>query len=187
MPLDYSTYQQIKANELVYAAWYEKTYSFFINHPLDSIADFWKIVAFAYAWMPTIPKLHLEKLEIGEEALLLKLQALKNGDIDQLESLFNILVPVINNSVVGTSKVLHFIAPSIVPIYDSRVVLTWNALFADNAQLSLKQVRGKIPKVLFYSKKMHQWQANCQESDTTITLRDLEIALYGHAKKLNPK
>ncbi len=77
-------------------------------------------ISFTYAWMPTIlktQKFTTENLEQCAE-ILNKVKrgtkALSNGELAFLVSIFN-------NSEVGTSKLLHFIAPTIFPIWDSRV------------------------------------------------------------------
>lgn len=78
-----------------------------------------------YAWMPTT----LKKLDIEIiESLLDDLFEVKKGKLlrdEQLELLKN----AINNSVVGTSKLLHFINPNLYPIWDSKIVkyITGNA------------------------------------------------------------
>ena len=181
MQLDYPTYQHIQADKIDYAEWYGTTYEIFKKHPLNSLADFWKIVAFAYSWMPTIPTIRMDKLAIAKKDLLTKLKQLKSGDANQVASLFEILVPVINNSYVGTSKVLHFIAPRVVPIYDSRVVKAWNCLFYET-ELSLTTQKGEKNRVQFYIQKMQTWQQNCAHQN--IQLRDIELALFQYAKTI---
>jgi len=190
MQLDYTTFQYLQNNGVTsYKDWYAKSYEIFTAQPLETINDFWKIVAFAYSWMPTIPRIHYDKLDIPVDRLMDKLQALKKGKAEQIPFLFELLVPVINNSVVGTSKVLHFIAPKIVPIYDSKVAAAWDCLFFDK-NLSLANEKGDIKKVLFYVKKMQEWQANCQKEcpNKPIDLRTIELALFQYAtKKSNTK
>jgi hypothetical protein len=73
-------------------------------------------VNFSYAWMPTIFEF---KSETFDEVVFI-LNKVKAGSIPTIEEL-NILKYMINNSLVGTSKLLHFINPSLIPIWDSRV------------------------------------------------------------------
>ena len=71
---------------------------------------------FVYGWMPTI--IHLD-LEFKDKVLFL-LNAVKSGyilDVNELE----ILKKTINNSLVGLSKLLHFINPRDYAIWDSRI------------------------------------------------------------------
>ena len=71
---------------------------------------------FAYGWMPTI--LNLETKEI--DRILSLLNAVKAGhllDLEEIKTLKN----CINNSLVGLSKLLHFINPGNYAIWDSRI------------------------------------------------------------------
>jgi hypothetical protein len=73
-------------------------------------------INFTYAWMPTIFEFCSDKLEDGLEIL----NSAKDGNAltsDQLE----LLKKLFNNSLVGTSKLLHFIRPDVFAIWDSRV------------------------------------------------------------------
>jgi hypothetical protein len=109
------------------AKWYKHTYELFVNHPLNSMDDFWLKVAFAYSWMPTIPNIDIQKSKLNDDLEFWKtLMYLKNGMEINRRKLLEKLVPNINNSIVGTSKVLHFIAPDYVPILDSKVLTNWN-------------------------------------------------------------
>lgn len=184
MKLDYKLFRKISDDVQIdlekYSSnlWYEYSYQLFVSHYLNSIDDFWKIVAFSYSWMPTIPTIHYDKIEGKKENLFKELKKLQNGNAD-IEWLFKTLVPVINNSVVGTSKSLHFIAPNEVPIYDSRVIRAWSKLFKEDKELRLQYRDGKeIGKVLFYIEKMNEWLINCKNIDKSLTLRDIELALY---------
>jgi hypothetical protein len=161
--------------------WFNYSYALFTNHKLESIDDFWKIVAFAYSWMPTIPTIHYAYIEGKEEQVLKELKKLPQGKAD-IVWLFNTLTPVINNSVVGTSKVLHFIAPTQVPIYDSRVISAWQKLFSEEQQFTLKSRKGNINKVLFFIEKMNIWLANLKDNQEDISLRDIELVLYYYGK-----
>ncbi len=71
---------------------------------------------FVYGWMPTIIQLKIENL--GETLKLLN--AVKSGHLLNEEEL-EILKKVINNSMVGLSKLLHFINPKDYAIWDSRI------------------------------------------------------------------
>ncbi|TVZ13952.1 hypothetical protein [Maribacter sp. MAR_2009_72] len=189
MKLDFKLYKHIE--ELVSIdlknhknqEWYQYSYNLYLNHKLESIDDFWKIVAFAYSWMPTIPTIHYEKLKGKENLLFLELKKLQQnkGDIDWL---FKALTPVINNSVVGTSKTLHFIAPDVIPIYDSRVITAWSRIFKTNRSLRLQYIPGgEISKVLFYTVKMNEWLTECLKHNPNLKLRNLELMLYYYGGK----
>ena len=74
-------------------------------------------ISFTYSWMPTILK--SIKLENPEKILSI-LNEVKNGQTINEEQL-GTLKSTFNNSLVGTSKLLHFINPKQYAIWDSRV------------------------------------------------------------------
>lgn len=74
-------------------------------------------ISFTYSWMPTILK--SIKLENTEKILSI-LNEVKNGNnINEVQ--LATLKSAFNNSLVGTSKLLHFINPKQYAIWDSRV------------------------------------------------------------------
>lgn len=74
-------------------------------------------ISFTYSWMPTILK--SIQLQHSEKALSI-LNEVKNGKKINKEQLAT-LKEVFNNSLIGTSKLLHFINPNQYAIWDSRV------------------------------------------------------------------
>lgn len=162
--------------------WYQLTYDLFKEAPLEDINDFWKIVAYTYSWMPTIPVVKAHLIE-DTDALLGRLQILKRGGDTQLPEMFKELIPVINNSLVGASKVLHFIAPNVIPIIDRNVLRGWELFFCQypeyigptlpSYRTSLN--RTHIPKYMMYRDTLTRWVAN---GDGQFTIRDLEFALF---------
>lgn len=90
--------------------------------------DLLLLIAFAYSWMPTIPKVSYS-LNVDERLnkAVLFINKVKSWDvdIDKLDSYleeFENLKAFTNNSYVWMSKVLHFINPKLFCIYDSRVL-----------------------------------------------------------------
>ena len=163
--------------------WYELSYKLFADAPINSIDDFWKIVACAYSWMPTIPTINSYLIKEPDE-LLVQLQSLKKGDVYNLSTLVEQLIPVINNSFTGTSKVLHFINPKAIPIIDSNVLRGYDIFFFrlypqfDVPKLpAFKTALNKkhIAKYLSYVEVLKQWVTNC---DGKVSLRDIELALF---------
>ena len=74
----------------------------------------------AYGWMPTILDLYPKKSRIsfdGGAELLTK--AKQTGTLDDAE--LQSLAWLVNNSLVGASKLLHFVSPGTFAIWDSRV------------------------------------------------------------------
>lgn len=72
---------------------------------------------FVYGWMPTTISLDLSMLD----KVLLLLNKTKNGS-KLVESEILTIKECINNSVIGTSKLLHFLCPYEYAIIDSRVM-----------------------------------------------------------------
>lgn len=101
---------------------YIKTYpeflKYFENIEVGEINEHHLVIAshFVYGWMPTIIQLRFEK----KEEVLKLLNAVKSGHILNEKEL-EILKTAINNSLVGLSKLLHFINPKDYAIWDSRI------------------------------------------------------------------
>lgn len=99
---------------------YIKSYPEFINYfkGIDNITEHNLVIAshFVYGWMPTIINLNIHDKKLVLELL----NKVKNDEVltkEQLEE----LKKVINNSMVGLSKLLHFINPKYYVIWDSRI------------------------------------------------------------------
>jgi len=73
-------------------------------------------INFTYGWMPTIFDFRSEEFDRALNIL----NRAKKGEIPTIIEL-NLLKNLLNNSLVGTSKLLHFINPNIFAIWDSRV------------------------------------------------------------------
>ena len=73
-------------------------------------------INFTYGWMPTIFDYRSNNYVIAIEIL----NRVKTGIIPNNDELF-ILKNLFNNSLVGASKLMHFINPEIIPIWDSKV------------------------------------------------------------------
>ena len=89
---------------------------------LDFITDHHLIIGinFSYGWMPTIFKFRSENIEGNIKEAVKILNKTKQGEIPSSEEL-KLLKSLFNNSLVGTSKLLHFINPKKIAIWDSRV------------------------------------------------------------------
>lgn len=74
-------------------------------------------ISFTYSWMPTILK--SIKLDNLDDVIII-LNKVKLGEMIEENELF-ILKKSFNNSLVGTSKLLHFINPEKYAIWDSKV------------------------------------------------------------------
>jgi len=124
----WSDYNILDPREL----WYYLTRPIFIKYAqgLETLqkTDLLYLTAFAYSWMPTVPKVcYLGEINKKLDNAVLFVNKVKSGDIklDNLElhtQDFENLRLLTNNSYVGMSKVLHFINPELFCIYDSRVL-----------------------------------------------------------------
>ena len=99
---------------------YIKTYPEFIQFfkNINSISKHDLIISshFVYGWMPTIIELKFQNME----EVLKSLNKAKSGAILTIAEL-ELLKKTINNSLVGLSKLLHFINPIDYAIWDSRI------------------------------------------------------------------
>jgi len=87
---------------------------------LEAITDHHFVIGmhFTYGWMPTI--LELKKPHENLSCAVDILNDVKRGKMIGIQDLI-LLRDTINNSLVGTSKLLHFINPDLYAIWDSRV------------------------------------------------------------------
>lgn len=143
-------------------------------------------INFTYGWMPTILKLRNEHFEENVEILnrVKKGETINSNDYESLKSLFN-------NSLVGTSKLLHFINPEQYPIWDSRVL---RYCYPQNADNSI----GKIDNYLQYIELCHKLTQDerfnyiHQEVQTKLgynitKLRAIELIFFYKGKKESQK
>lgn len=162
------------------AAWFESSHDYFINHKLESIKDLIEVIAYAYSWMPTIPKINFKRFaqfdELKEEIL-----DLQNGDLSTRAGILKILIPLINNSEIGTSKVLYFLAPQIAPIFDRRVRVGWNVFFKGRTDIprmpespTINGLQNKIYQYLAYWDYLLDWQKELKN----VSLRDIENKFF---------
>lgn len=73
-----------------------------------------------YGWMPTILELDLNREKIDLDKTLQTLNDAKSGNDVSTEQISD-LASFINNSIIGASKLLHFVAPYCFPIWDSKI------------------------------------------------------------------
>ncbi|WFP97184.1 hypothetical protein P3S51_02165 [Acinetobacter sp. ANC 7201] len=100
---------------------YLLAYSYFVSYfqQKDTLALEHIVIgiSFTYSWMPTI----LKTINLSEpDQLILIFNKVKQGHLISTQEL-QILKNAFNNSLVGVSKLLHFIQPEKYAIWDSRV------------------------------------------------------------------
>ncbi|MBN8652680.1 MAG: hypothetical protein J0L67_14705 [Cytophagales bacterium] len=162
--------------------WFKISYSIFSGRQAPKLLrEFYELIAFAYSWMPTIPNVKAISPEDWSE-LKIYISRLESLKEDELSVLLEKLIPKINNSIVGTSKVLHFISPNNIPIIDSRVLKAWRKTFEHNKELyltnnllSAKNPIKVIQNYLKYRRHLIEWKSNC---NSEIGIRDIESAFY---------
>jgi len=99
---------------------------------------------FVYGWMPTILKFKMDNIN---EVLRL-FNDVKKGEILN-ETELDLLKTCINNSMVGVSKLLHFINPENYAIWDSRII---KYITGQSSQYGI----GKPQNYLEYIKKLNE-------------------------------
>ena len=99
---------------------YHKSYKYFVSYfsERSELTEFDLVIGanFSYGWMPTI--LNFKSSEFDKAVKIIN--KAKNSERITDEEIL-ILKRLINNSLVGASKLLHFINPDVYAIWDSRV------------------------------------------------------------------
>ncbi|WP_025125141.1 hypothetical protein [Myroides odoratimimus] len=102
---------------------YTKSYPYYINYFITKDVltkeDIISGLGLVYSWMPTIPK--NIKFEVLDKALPILNRAKKGVNVSREE--YVILKALCNNSLVGASKLLHFINPESFAIWDSKIYI----------------------------------------------------------------
>ncbi len=178
--------------------WYQKSEPLFHIDGIGSEEDLIRLTSYAYSWMPTIPKW---KCKVDWSMVKEALHELDNGVPGALKLVFDRIVPVINNSIIGASKVLHFAYSDKVPIIDRNVVAGWRKLFfPDGIRVRNKNWDvAKLPsnfngygsnavmrsnhivRYISYAENMVLWKNTIGE----VSIRDIETKLYLLGKLIN--
>jgi len=170
--------------------WYDKSYEVFKkaakDASYDDVEDLIKLIAYAYSWMPTIPTIKTDILDAKWPEIKVELLKLKNQKECDPKDLIDLLFPIVNNSIVGISKVLHFISPKKIPIIDSNVIRGWNKFFDGQYRISphiySNNQKKTIDEYMNYMENINTWAQNSQVKD----IRKIEVLLfnYGATKDL---
>ena len=101
-----------------YATSYPHLLQALVGRPIDA-AGYVAVAHMVYGWMPTVLELRTRSaVPFADEAAILESArngaALSEDQLDQLKA-------SINNSIVGVSKLLHFLCPDRYAIWDSKV------------------------------------------------------------------
>ena len=99
---------------------YNKSYYHFVKYFKDKqqLTEHDLIIAanFTYGWMPTILEFKSDEFDLAVSIVNKAKQSKRISDEELL-----VLKKLMNNSIVGVSKILHFINPNVYAIWDSRV------------------------------------------------------------------
>jgi hypothetical protein len=97
---------------------YKEFIDFFVGEKVLTKSDLILGANFAYGWMPTILTFKNDNIKNCVQYIndVKNNQHLTNEQLEELKAF-------VNNSMVGVSKLLHFINPQTYPIWDSRVAL----------------------------------------------------------------
>lgn len=116
-------------------------------------ADLVRMAHMSYGWMPTILELYAgdENITLAEGAAILQ-KAKTGGQVSESE--MSNLARLVNNSLVGASKLLHFCSPNRYAIWDSKIYS-----FVHNK----KPYNYRVNEVGLYSKYLHGLEAVAQD------------------------
>lgn len=177
---------------------YLKTYPYFINFfkEIDNleVRDVVIGISFTYSWMPKILTLHegdLEEIRDILNQIKNNSASIKESDLAKLKSMFN-------HSLVGTSKLLHFINPNEYAIWDSNIYKFFkNTEYANQVKLHSETIYIKYIELL---KRLIKHKAFQEINDRIIDdvrklmfskdyqmskLRIAELVLFSIGKQLN--
>lgn len=134
-------------------------------------------IAFAhmvYGWMPTI--LNEANDEIGKWAdkdwarIKVCLKKVESGEKLSIGELKNVMA-LTNNSIVGTSKLLHFINPDVYPIYDSRVFHAIRKLARDKKKTEDSNTVNDVNKYFAYVECVHRVINEDEDGQSLIKMK----------------
>ncbi len=128
-----------------------------------------------YGWMPTIPKLGgiMQWEQQRKSDLTATLTRTVNGHVPTDDELAE-LMAFSNNSMVGASKLLHFLNPSTFPIWDSRVARA----FFNRPKVYSYQVN-KAGRWKLYQATLTNWLNDQQVKSRCAELKQLAGHLAG--------
>lgn len=137
-----------------------------------------------YGWMPTVLDLYPKKINLSDAAKLLN-KAKANGDLTNEELMQ--LASLINNSLVGASKLLHFVRPDKFAIWDSKIYYFVYQKKSHHQSISnVKKYREYLNKLEQYRKdtrfKSFHSSVNSKIGYDVTELRALELVMFLNAE-----
>ncbi len=116
-----------KANELTiepadtYLLTYRHLKSDISEMEFEDEKDLYLAALMVYGWMPTIPDFHTKDGKVTEALAVLRKLKKETEPYIPSEAEIDSISGFLNKSVVGTSKLLHFLNHTVYPIWDSRI------------------------------------------------------------------
>jgi hypothetical protein len=122
-----------------------------------------------YGWMPTIPKLRTyQHWDSSDRQRLVNIliqveqkKSIHQSDLEHLKAFSN-------NSIIGGSKILHFLWPENYPIWDMRVARAFYNCKKPNAYDV-----NDVGRFLVYQKTLAGWLTNSQAQNQMPTIRSI--------------
>jgi len=178
--------------------WYEATYELFVQRAqqLNSEQDFFVVAAFAYSWAARIPA---KDPRAAWSNLKDNLRELRDPDTgypttgNERRELLTLLLDSFTgeHGVVMASKILHFIAPTKVPMVDTRVARAWNATWGRFGTLPEPWTRlgenpGQVSPAQFvkYWGQLGRWCVTDTSTKPQRCYREMEKAIFSVGRKL---
>ena len=135
---------------------YYKSYPYFIsffknNNVINSTEVLYQGANMVYGWMPTIldTQKNNKKYSDLEVKVVESIERLDDSFKDPKKEDLEIVIAFMNNSIVGASKLLHFIYPEKYPIWDSKIC----GIIMNSAKSSFKV--NKTENYMGYCKAIH--------------------------------
>ncbi len=165
---------------------YVKTYAEFLKYfeDIKTINEHHLTISshFVYGWMPTIIN-----FKIQEKEKTLELLNKAKAGIDLSIADLNYLKSCINNSLVGLSKLLHFINPNKYAIWDSRI---FRFVTGKKSQYGISEPKHYLNYLSIITKmsqnkdysKLHQEIEKCFDYSLSST-RAIEVVIFEADKK----
>lgn len=163
---------ELSAQSLTYLRTYQSILDAVAILPRTPESLISQVAVLAYGWMPRVARLDPKHYSEASVSLVKAAEDESNG-VDQT---------VVSNiaeclhSVVGASKVLHFVRPDVYPIWDSKVAKVWNGRDLSQSEMS------NPAKYVEYTKAVHDLAVS-NEIDGFLT--EFKAAYSERLAKLN--
>lgn len=179
---------KIKDKNAPYLRAYSEILRYFRNADTFTRHEFIVGAHIVYGWMPTILEISSSDDVVDRAADILN--RVRNGAQIDLEKI-SVLKAAINNSVVGASKVLHFLKPDSYPIWDSVV---YKFIHGTNSQYQM----GKAENYLNYVSACRRVTTDerflpvyesmkVKIEDEITKIRAIEMIMYENARSRDVK